>query len=48
MFSVQVIFRESIPVDEIRTLRTEGHSLAEIARKTGTTISIVRRVLDAR
>jgi hypothetical protein len=45
LFSVQVVFRNSVPVDEILTLRTKGYSLADIAKITGSTVSIVRRVL---
>jgi hypothetical protein len=49
MFSVDVrsssSCRKDTPVDEIRQLRSEGISVAEIARRTGTTPSVVRRVV---
>ena len=49
LFSVHVpsptACRKDIPVDEIRQLRADGHSVAEIARKTGTTVSAVRRIV---
>ena len=34
-----------MPVVEIRQLRAEGCSVAEIARRTGTTVSEVRRIV---
>jgi len=34
-----------MPVVEIRQLRAEGCSVAEIARQTGTTVSEVRRIV---
>jgi hypothetical protein len=37
--------RKDIPADEIRQLRAEGHSVAEIARRTGATVSEVRRIV---
>lgn len=37
--------RKNIPVDEIRQLRAQGRSVAEIARKTGVTVATVRRIV---
>jgi hypothetical protein len=34
-----------MPVDEIRQLRSQGLSVAEIASQTGTTLAVVRRVV---
>jgi DNA-directed RNA polymerase specialized sigma24 family protein len=49
LFSVQVssasACRKDIPVDEIRQLRADGCSVAEIARRTGTTVAEVRRIV---
>ena len=49
MFSVLVRSpapcRKDIPVVEIRQLRAEGCSVAEIARRTGATVSEVRRIV---
>ena len=33
------------PVDQIRQLRAESHSVAEIARRTGATVAEVRRIV---
>jgi len=49
LFSVHVCSsspcRKDIPAVEIRQLRAEGCSVAEIARRTGTTVSEVRRIV---
>jgi hypothetical protein len=37
--------RKDTPVDEIRQLRALGRSVAEIARKTGATVAMVRRIV---
>jgi hypothetical protein len=36
------------PVDAIRRLRAEGHSVAGIARRTGATVAQVRRIVGKR
>jgi hypothetical protein len=49
LFSVRVrsssSCRKDIPVDEIRQLRALGRSVADIARRTGATVSEVRRIV---
>ena len=49
LFSVHVpsptACRKDIPADEIRQLRALGRSVAEIARKTGATVAMVRRIV---
>src|SRR5262249_46295309 len=45
LFGWTVTFRKCTPVDHIRQLRGEGLSLAEIADRTGATMSVVRRLV---
>jgi ribosomal protein S18 acetylase RimI-like enzyme len=45
LFTWTVVFRKCTPIDEIRPLRGEGLSLADIAEHTGVTVTIVRRVV---
>jgi hypothetical protein len=45
MFQDEVTFLKPLPKDTICQLREEGCSLAEIAERTGTTVSVVRRVV---
>ena len=44
LFGMLVAFRNDTPLDQIRLLREEGYSLAEIAIQTGTTVAVVRRL----
>src|ERR1022692_3565889 len=43
VFDVLIAFRNHSPVDQIRQLRSEGLSLAEVAKRSGTTVAVVRR-----
>ena len=44
-FGTTVSTRDSAPTERIRQLRAEGLSLAEIARRTGSTVAVVRRIV---
>ena len=45
MFSLEIHFSNPTPVVEIRQLRSEGGSLAEVAQRAGTTVAKVRRLV---
>jgi len=45
MFSLEIRFSNPTPVEEIRQLRSEGSSLAEVAERAGTTVAKVRRLV---
>jgi hypothetical protein len=45
VFGLEVVFFNPMPEEEIRRLRQEGHSLAEVANRTETTIRRVRRLV---
>lgn len=39
------MFSTPTPVDQIRELRSTGASLEEVAKQTGTTVAVVRRLV---
>src|SRR4051794_22330024 len=45
MFAVQVAFSNQTPVQDLRRLRDEGGSLADVAERTATTVSRFRRIV---
>jgi hypothetical protein len=45
MFGLETAFRNPTPMAKIRQLRAEGLSLAAVARQTGSTVNVVRRVV---
>lgn len=45
MFSLEIAFRNITPEQRIRQLRSEGLSLAEVAKQAETTPAVVRRIV---
>src|ERR1035438_6447234 len=43
VFDVLIAFRNHTSVDQIQQLRSEGLSLSEAAKRSGTTVAVVRR-----
>jgi lambda repressor-like predicted transcriptional regulator len=48
LFAVNAAFFNPLAEDMIRRLRGEGHSLAEVAARAGTTVAVVRRLVGRR
>lgn len=44
-FSLEVLFGQHTPEDRIRELRGQGLSVSEVAKTTGTTSGVVRRIV---
>jgi transcriptional regulator with XRE-family HTH domain len=46
LFFLQITFCNDTPEQEIRQLRSQGLSMAQIADRTGTTVAVVRRLVE--